>query len=261
MAEDARGRGVNCRLDEPAAKSPACTVEVSPGRVAVPTSVQCVPSAESYPVIVPPSRTSRSQRGADADTLPGQAGRVVDVVPLHPHAVGPGDHHRRVRRALRRVLLDDDPGLGPRLQAGPIWGRAVAGRADGDLAGQRRHLHGDRAVPRHRLVREVERVLDRHTARPGRLRRTGARWLRWPRDARAADVSWRGTTKAVIATIVTSTAITQPRTVRNLVHSACTRCQKLSRSGVNRGAVRRHGPRRHDVASARYSTLWLVSSM
>ena len=107
---------------EPAAKSPACTVEVSPGRVAVPTSVQCVPSAESYPVIVPPSRTSRSQRGADADTPPAalplpQAGRVVDVVPLHPHAVGPGDHHRRVRRALRRVLLDDDPGLGPRLQA------------------------------------------------------------------------------------------------------------------------------------------------
>src|SRR6202167_2690087 len=41
-------------------------------------------------------------------------------------------------------------------------------------------------------------------------------------------------TKAVIAAIVTSTAITQPRTVRNLVHSARTRRQKLSRSGVNR---------------------------
>src|SRR5580693_527376 len=41
-------------------------------------------------------------------------------------------------------------------------------------------------------------------------------------------------TKAVIATIVTSTAITQPRTVRNLVHSACTRYQKLSRSGAIR---------------------------
>src|ERR1700728_310277 len=39
-------------------------------------------------------------------------------------------------------------------------------------------------------------------------------------------------TKAVIAAIVRSTAITQPRTVRNLVHSACTRYQKLSRSGV-----------------------------
>src|SRR4029077_3244765 len=38
--------------------------------------------------------------------------------------------------------------------------------------------------------------------------------------------------KAVITTIVTSTAITQPRTVRNLVHSACTRYQKLSRSWV-----------------------------
>ena len=57
-----------------AAKSPACTVEVSPGRVAVPASVQCVPSAESYPVIVSPSRTSRSQRGEAADTLPVRPG-------------------------------------------------------------------------------------------------------------------------------------------------------------------------------------------
>lgn len=40
-------------------------------------------------------------------------------------------------------------------------------------------------------------------------------------------------TKAVIAAIVTSTAITQPCTVRNLVHSACTRCQKLSGYGVS----------------------------
>ena len=68
-------------------------------------------------------------------------------------------------------------------------------------------------------------------------------------------------TKAVIATIVTSTAITQPRTVRNLVHSACTRCQKLSRSGVSGERRGVDGLRRHDVASARYSTLWLVSSM
>ena len=60
--------------EDPAAKSPACTVEVSPGRVAVPASVQCVPSVESYPVIVPPSRTSRSQRGEDADTLPVRPG-------------------------------------------------------------------------------------------------------------------------------------------------------------------------------------------
>jgi hypothetical protein len=59
---------------EPAANTPACTVEVSPGRVAVPTSVQCAPSAESYPVIVPPSRTSRSQRGEDAETLPARPG-------------------------------------------------------------------------------------------------------------------------------------------------------------------------------------------
>ena len=32
--------------------------------------------------------------------------------------------------------------------------------------------------------------------------------------------------------IVTPAAMTQPRTVRNLVHSACTRCQKLSRGAV-----------------------------
>jgi hypothetical protein len=38
--------------------------------------------------------------------------------------------------------------------------------------------------------------------------------------------------KAVIARIVTPAAMTQPRTVRNLVHSACTRCQKLSRGAV-----------------------------
>ncbi len=57
-----------------AANSPACTVEVSPGRAAVPASVQCVPSAESYPVIVAPSRTSRSQRGEAADTLPVRPG-------------------------------------------------------------------------------------------------------------------------------------------------------------------------------------------
>ena len=36
----------------------------------------------------------------------------------------------------------------------------------------------------------------------------------------------------LITTIATSTAITQPGTVRNLVHSACTRYQKLSRSGA-----------------------------
>jgi hypothetical protein len=33
-----------------AVKSPACTVAVRPGSVTVSTSVQCVPSAESYPV-------------------------------------------------------------------------------------------------------------------------------------------------------------------------------------------------------------------
>src|SRR5215472_13897442 len=38
--------------------------------------------------------------------------------------------------------------------------------------------------------------------------------------------------KAPVTTMVSPAAITQPRTVRNLVHSACTRYQKLSRSGV-----------------------------
>src|ERR1700720_4093203 len=65
---------VGFSLPVPAAKSPACTVEGSPGRAAGPTSVQCGPSAESYPVTVLPARTSRSQRGADADTLPARPG-------------------------------------------------------------------------------------------------------------------------------------------------------------------------------------------
>src|ERR1700720_3849496 len=65
---------VGFSLPVPAAKSPACTAEVSPGRAAVPTSVQCVLSAESYPVIVSPTRTSRSQRGDDAETLPVRPG-------------------------------------------------------------------------------------------------------------------------------------------------------------------------------------------
>ena len=41
----------------------------------------------------------------------------------------------------------------------------------------------------------------------------------------------------MIATII---AIIQPRTVRNLVHSACTRCQKLSRpAAAGSGTVSR----------------------
>src|ERR1700722_10846605 len=56
-------------------------------------------------------------------------------------------------------------------------------------------------------------------------------------------------TKAVTAMIATIIAIAQPRTVRNLVHSACTRCQKLSRPAVARerygvtGAVVMTSPR------------------
>jgi hypothetical protein len=50
---------------------PACTAVASAGRRAVPARVQCVPSAESYPVSVSPERTSRSHRGEAADTPPG----------------------------------------------------------------------------------------------------------------------------------------------------------------------------------------------
>ena len=69
-------------------------------------------------MIVSPDRVSRSQRGEAADTFPAQPGHVVGEVPLHPHAVASGDHHRRVRRPLAGAGLDDDPGLGPRLHAG-----------------------------------------------------------------------------------------------------------------------------------------------
>ena len=53
-------------------KSPACAVGGSPARLAVPISAQCLPSAESYPVIVSPERVSRSQRGDAAETVPGR---------------------------------------------------------------------------------------------------------------------------------------------------------------------------------------------
>ena len=53
---------------------PACTVAGRPARLTAPTLVQCVPSAESYPVSVSPARTSRSQRGDVADTAPGRPG-------------------------------------------------------------------------------------------------------------------------------------------------------------------------------------------
>jgi hypothetical protein len=53
------------------ANSPACTVAGSPARLAVPTLVQWVPSADSSPVMVSPARVSRSQRGEAAETGPG----------------------------------------------------------------------------------------------------------------------------------------------------------------------------------------------
>ena len=56
------------------ANIPAWTVGGSPARVAVPTLAQCVPSAESYPVILSPERVSRSQRGDAAETRPARPG-------------------------------------------------------------------------------------------------------------------------------------------------------------------------------------------
>ncbi len=50
---------------------PAWTAGGSPASRTAPTRVQCVPSAESYPVIVSPERASRSQRGCAAETAPG----------------------------------------------------------------------------------------------------------------------------------------------------------------------------------------------
>src|SRR6266511_4010435 len=58
-----------------ATNNPACTVDDSPARLAVPTLVQCAPSADAYPVIASPERVSRSQRGDAADTAPGRPAR------------------------------------------------------------------------------------------------------------------------------------------------------------------------------------------
>ena len=55
------------------ANMPARTVPVSPARRTAATSVQRLPSAESYPVITLPERVSRSQRGDGPDTGPGGA--------------------------------------------------------------------------------------------------------------------------------------------------------------------------------------------
>src|SRR2546422_4319598 len=55
-----------------ATNRPACTVDDSPARRAVPTVVHRVPSADWSPVIVSPERVSRSQRGDAAETAPGR---------------------------------------------------------------------------------------------------------------------------------------------------------------------------------------------
>ena len=164
--------------------------------------------------------------------------------------MGPGDHHRRVGRTLRRVLLDDDPGHEPRLQAGHHLGRADLG-----LTGQRCHLDGDRAVPGQRLVRAVESVLDRLTARPGRRRRTCG-------PLHELLTLLARNTNAIIATIATMIAITQPRAdSAELGQLGVHQVPETLASRSCRRPVWCHGPRRHDVASARNSTDSCVSSM
>src|SRR5208282_2739005 len=106
----------------------------------------------------------------------GQAGRIARVVPLHPHPVAAGDHHRRVGRALAEVLLDDDPGLRPRHEAGPQRARVEAGlvvcRVYRTLRKGRERGRPDRdaAVPGERLAHEVEAVGHRLAARTQRER-------------------------------------------------------------------------------------------
>ena len=53
-----------------AANIPICAVGPSPVSVAEPTSVQCAPSAEEYPVIVSPDLVNRSQTGALRELAP-----------------------------------------------------------------------------------------------------------------------------------------------------------------------------------------------
>src|SRR5579875_594501 len=66
-----------------AANIPACATRGSPASVAVPTRVQCTPSAESYPRIASPARVSRSQRGDAADTFPA----IPATSPVKSHCI------------------------------------------------------------------------------------------------------------------------------------------------------------------------------
>ena len=104
----------------------------------------------------------------------------------------------------------------PALAHGCRPGRAVPG-------GQRGHPDGDAAVAGQRLVHEVEAVGHGLAARPDRSGAAGARVDRPP-----------GVTAAARAVIqqrdahgdqrATNMAMTQPRTVRNLIHSARSSC-------------------------------------
>ena len=119
-----------------------------------------------------PDRVRRSQRGDVALAAPGRPATSRGVVVLHPHAVAAGDHHGRVRRPRLGARLDDDPCLGPRLEALVGRRRRLPGLGESLRigAGQRRHPDRDAAVPGEGLMHEVEAVGHRLAARPDRNR-------------------------------------------------------------------------------------------
>src|SRR6266705_1266563 len=159
--------------------------------------------------------------------LARHARRVLGVVVLHPHAVTAGHHHRRVGGTRLRALLDDDPGLGPRPEArhharsvANLHGPAGEVRV---LAGQRGDAGGDAAVSGQRLVHEGEAVVNHLATRPVRDRRhaglagLGGPPLIWQPMLEFAAANTPMKTISRAARIM---PITQPRTLRNLVHSA-----------------------------------------
>src|SRR5579863_4572378 len=94
----------------------------SPGRSAAPTLVQCLPSAEEYPVSVSPARVSRSHRGDAADTWP--AGPAMSWVKSYCiRTPWPG---------VTMIAAYGDPGVVPALTRIPAlaqgWVRGACGK-------------------------------------------------------------------------------------------------------------------------------------